>query len=130
MAGSNLLGRPLKANLAPPRPGDVWPPLFCFSTPRGLGGAVVGGGGGGVGGGGGETDGGGGGGAVRTPGEKPFSDCRTLFVGNLPYDVNEEGLGEFFSECGGLSKVRWLTHQQSGDFKVFCHSREREGGGG
>jgi len=112
MAGSNILGRPVKANLAPPRPGDIWPPLVCYSTPRndaadsGAGGGAAGG-----------EGGSGGGGAVRAPSEKPFYECRTLFVGNLPYDVDEAKLAEFFVQCGGLAKVRWLTHKESGDFK-------------
>ena len=69
--GSNILGRPLKANFAPARPGDIWPPP-----------ANAGGGGGG-----------GGGYSVEnhTPSEKPFEDCRTLFK-ELSYRITDEDL--------------------------------------
>mmetsp|Transcript_44628 Transcript_44628/g.100773 ORF Transcript_44628/g.100773 Transcript_44628/m.100773 type:complete len:330 (-) Transcript_44628:202-1191(-) len=105
MAGTNLLGRPLKANFAPPRPGDSWPPLDDGS--RGPHASN-------------NEDGAGESKSAkqaREPGPKPFFDCKTLFLGNLSYSIDEAALGEFFNECGAYKNVRWLTHADSGDFK-------------
>ena len=44
-------------------------------------------------------------GAVREPGPKPAEDCRTLFMGNLPYDIAELHLQTFFVDCGEIAKV-------------------------
>ena len=102
MAGSNVLGRPLKANFAPPRPTDQWPPLVSGGEKDGTGG---GGGAWGK------------GGAVREVSAKPFDSCRCLFVGNLAYDIDEEGLKGFFAPAGEVSAVRWLTRQDTGEFR-------------
>ena len=46
--------------------------------------------------------------------------CDTVFVGNLPWDVDEEQLGNVFAEAGGVARVRMAT-DESGAFKGFAH---------
>jgi nucleolin len=107
MAGSQLMGRPIKINFAPARPGDVWPPEK----------KVVSGGGGGGGIAGGSTTGGQAGGkGIKALREKP-ENCVKLFIGNLSYDIDDDGIRNFFASVDAEMKaVRWL-HHQTGDFK-------------
>lgn len=102
MAGSNILGRPLKANMAPPRPGDIWPPENYTA------GGVLGDGG---------NKNGSAGGVVKELSPKPSDHCKLIFCGNLSYQIDDDILADFFKDCGELAKVRWLTHADSGDFK-------------
>jgi nucleolin len=48
-------------------------------------------------------------------------------MGNLSYDVTEENLKAFFTDCKfrgnsgeGIIDIRWLTHQETGEFKGCC----------
>ena len=102
-AGSQLLGRPIKINFAPAREGDVWPPEK----------KVVSGGSGAT-----STTGGQAGGkGIKAMGEKP-ENCVKLFIGNLSYDIDDDGIHKFFAAVDAEVKaVRWLHHQESGDFK-------------
>ena len=94
-AGQKLMGRPLKVNYAPARPGDVWPPTKDKKT--------VGGGGGGTG--------------IRAMSEKP-DHCVKLFCGNLSYEIDDDTMTKFFANVDAEVKaIRWLHHQDSGDFK-------------
>jgi nucleolin len=72
MAGSPMMGRPVKINFAPSRPGDIWPP------PKKV---VTGGGGGGQ----------AGGSGIKAMSVKP-ENCSKLFIGNVSFcptmDVN------------------------------------------
>jgi len=43
--------------------------------------------------------------------------CTKLFVGNVAYEATEEQLWELFAKCGDVVSIRWLTHQDSGEFK-------------
>jgi len=52
-----------------------------------------------------------GGGKGRGPSEKP-EGCTTVFIGNLSYQVTEDEVRQFFSECGKISDIRW----PKGDF--------------
>jgi nucleolin len=109
MAGSQLLGRPIKINFAPARPGDAWPPEKKV---------VSGGGEGGRGSfsGGSTTGGQAGGKGIKALGEKP-ENCVKLFIGNLSYDIDDDGIRSFFASVDAEMKVvRWL-HHQTGDFK-------------
>ncbi len=100
MAGSKLIGRPIKINFAPAREGDVWPPQK----------KVVSGGGGG-------RTGQAGGSGVKAMSAKP-ENCMKLFIGNLSYDIDDEGIIKFFGAVDAEVKaVRWLHHKDSGDFK-------------
>jgi nucleolin len=47
----------------------------------------------------------------RPPSEKP-EGCTTVFIGNLSYDITEDQVYEFFSDCGNIKQVRW----PQGDF--------------
>jgi nucleolin len=53
---------------------------------------------------------------ARAPSAKP-EGCTTVFVGNLSYAIEEQHLIDFFAGVGEVKAVRWLTHQDSGEFK-------------
>jgi nucleolin len=118
-SGQNLLGRPIKVNFAPPRPGDVWPPAQKTikgngpdangdesATPKKKKQATAGGTG------------------VAAMGEKPV-DCHKLFVGNLSYEIDDDAITKFFLTVDAEVKaIRWIHHQETGFFKgvyVFFH---------
>lgn len=108
IAGSQLMGRPIKINFAPARPGDPWPPHQKV---------VLGGGAGGVGGNKQTTGGQAGGSGVKSMSAKP-ENCVKLFIGNLSYDIDDEGISKFFANVDAEVKaVRWLHHKDTGDFK-------------
>jgi len=52
---------------------------------------------------------------------KPMSEkprgCMGFFVGNLPYDVDDDSMREFASDCGEVSAIRWVTNKETGEFK-------------
>jgi nucleolin len=74
---------------------------FTSGPPRGAPGQGPGMGGGGYGGGGGFGGGGGGfGGAERRPPPPRDDSNRTLYVGNLPYDIEENDLRGMFTQMG------------------------------
>lgn len=100
-AGSQLLGRPIKINFAPARPGDIWPPQKRVIS------------GGGTTGGGGQA----GGSGIKAMSAKP-ENCMKLFIGNLSYDIDDDGITKFFENVQAEVKaVRWLHHKDTGDFK-------------
>jgi len=103
LATTKLMGRPVKINYAPSRPGDVWPPASKVV----LGGASTG-----------TTTGGSAGGrGAKAMGEKP-AECVKLFIGNLSYDIDDETITKFFDNVDAEVKaVRWLSHKDTGDFK-------------
>mmetsp|Transcript_25235 Transcript_25235/g.38849 ORF Transcript_25235/g.38849 Transcript_25235/m.38849 type:complete len:351 (-) Transcript_25235:141-1193(-) len=95
MAGSQLMGRPVKINFAPAREGDVWPPEKKVVSGGGQAGGT----------------------GVKAMSEKP-ENCVKLFIGNLSYDIDDDGIKKFFDNVGAEVKaVRWLHHKDSGDFK-------------
>eukprot|EP00934_Nitzschia_sp_Nitz4_P001649 Nitzschia sp. Nitz4//scaffold3_size479765//397452//398570//NITZ4_000170-RA/size479765-processed-gene-1.490-mRNA-1//1//CDS//3329550968//1649//frame0 len=95
MAGEKLIGRPIKINFAPAREGDVWPPVKKVVS----GGGQAGGSG------------------IKAMSAKP-DNCLKLFIGNLSYDIDDEGISKFFGTVEAEVKaVRWLHHKDSGDFK-------------
>jgi nucleolin len=105
-AGSQLMGRAIKINFAPAREGDVWPPEK----------KVMSGGGSGSGTSGSTTGGQAGGKGIKALGEKP-ENCVKLFIGNLSYDIDDDGIRKFFASVDAEMKaVRWL-HHLTGDFK-------------
>jgi len=78
MAGSKLIGRPIKINFAPAREGDAWPPPKKVIS----GGSAIGGGqAGGTG--------------MKAMSAKP-ENCLKLFIGNLSYDIDDEGIIKVF----------------------------------
>jgi len=111
-AGTQLMGRPIKINFAPARPGDVWPPEKKVVT--GAEGAKTA-----ANGAGGRTTTGGqaGGKGIQALAEKP-EGCVKLFIGNLSYDIDDDGIHKFFASVDAeLKAVRWLHHKDTGDFK-------------
>ncbi|XP_042390797.1 nucleolin 1-like isoform X2 [Zingiber officinale] len=57
----------------------------------------------------------------KTPSiQNQTSGSRTLFVGNLSYDVGREDLSEFFNAAGEVVAVRLAT-RLDGSSKGFCH---------
>ena len=119
-AGADVLGRPIKLNYAPPHDGIVWPP------PQAVVGLVSRAGAGADGGGWGGAGGGGYGGGASAMSEKP-DFCRKLFAGNLPYDVTDDDLWDFFGRAGEgdgetqpgdeIRAIRYLTHRETDEFK-------------
>jgi nucleolin len=103
-AGSQLMGRPVKINFAPALPGDKWPPEKkvvtggTSSTPGEKGGQA-------------------GGTGIKAMSAKP-DNCTKLFIGNLSYDIDDDGITKFFANVDAEVKaVRWLHHKDTGDFK-------------
>jgi nucleolin len=95
MAGTKLIGRDVKINFAPAREGDIWPPAKKVVS----GGGQAGGSG------------------IKAMSPKP-ENCHKLFIGNLSYDIDDEVITKFFANVDAEVKaVRWLHHQETGDFK-------------
>lgn len=93
--GSQLMGRAIKINYAPARPGDVWPPTSKVVT-GGQAGTAKG---------------------ITSMSEKP-PGCHKLFVGNLSYDIDDDAIYKFFAAVDAeIKAVRWLSHRDTGDFK-------------
>jgi RNA recognition motif-containing protein len=42
-----------------------------------------------------------------------------LYVGNLPYSVNDESLGQMFAQFGGVQSAKVIIDRQSGRSKGF-----------
>jgi nucleolin len=51
---------------------------------------------------------------ARAPTPKP-DGCRTIFVGNLSFSVDDAKMTEFFSSCGEVKEIRWV--ERDGQFK-------------
>jgi len=51
---------------------------------------------------------------TRDPTPKP-DGCTTVFLGNLSFDITEDGVREFFGDCGSIKSVRWV--ERDGQFK-------------
>lgn len=95
MAGEKLIGRPIKINFAPAREGDVWPPVKKVASGGGQAGGT----------------------GTKAMSAKP-ENCVKLFIGNLSYEIDDEAITKFFASVDAeLKAVRWLHHQDSGDFK-------------
>jgi nucleolin len=60
-------------------------------------------------------------GRAGPPTERP-AGCDTVFVGNLPWDVEESQLMDLFSSCGEVMQVRFATGED-GSFRGFAHVR-------
>ncbi len=89
--------RPLKIYYCPPRPTDTWPPVEGYQKKPGA--------------------------AAKASNNKrektPKPDgCRKLFVGNLSYEIDDDSMVDFFKDCGTMTGLRWLTRQDTGEFRV------------
>jgi RNA-binding proteins (RRM domain) len=58
--------------------------------------------------------------APRERTEKP-EGCKTVFVGNLSWNIDEETLRSSFAECGEISEIRFAEDKETGDFKGYGH---------
>ena len=98
---TQLMGRAIRINYAPARPGDIWPPKTTVQT-----------------GGGTSTKGGqAGGSGIKAMREKP-ADCVKMFIGNLSYEIDDDAITKFFASIDvEMKAVRWQHHRDSGDFK-------------
>lgn len=46
-------------------------------------------------------------------------DCTTIFVGNLPFEITEDEVGDRFRWCGEISSVRLAYNWRNKQFKGF-----------
>ncbi|KRX10441.1 hypothetical protein PPERSA_08743 [Pseudocohnilembus persalinus] len=47
-------------------------------------------------------------------------DCTTIFVKNLPYNITEDEVGDFFTEkCGQVTNIRFSYNTTNNNFKGF-----------
>lgn len=44
-------------------------------------------------------------------------DSKTIFIKNLPYDTNEDEVGDFFEDCGEVATVRLIYNSGHSHFK-------------
>jgi RNA recognition motif-containing protein len=108
-AGLLLLDRPVKINFAPALPGDKWPPekrvVTGGATATNTNTATA------------TTSAKAGGRGLSAMSAKP-DNCLKLFIGNLSYDIDDDGITKFFASVDAEVKaVRWIHHKDTGDFK-------------
>lgn len=48
-------------------------------------------------------------------------DCKVLFIKGLPYDFNEDMIGDRFRTFGKIEQIRMARNSVSGLFKGFCY---------
>jgi len=53
----------------------------------------------------------------RETSQRPDGGTYKAFFGNLSYAIDDETLKAFCKECGEISSIRWLEHQDTGAFK-------------
>lgn len=87
LAGTECLGRPLKADFAKPRPGGDRPAKRPARP-------VV----------------------KLTKEDKPVG-CVSMFLANLSFDIDDEGLTAWVKDCGEVARIKWITDRETGDFK-------------
>ena len=46
-------------------------------------------------------------------------NTRTIFVKNLPYDVTQDEVGDFFKVCGKIENVRFVFNPTTKTFKGY-----------
>lgn len=107
--GSKFMGRPLKIYYCPPKPGAKWPPHAPSTKPETSAPSTAKS----------NNSGGGKGGGREFPKSEKPEGCRKLFAGNLSYEIDDDTMVDFFKECGTIIGLRWLSHKDSGDFKVI-----------
>jgi len=59
----------------------------------------------------------------KSGGGKKFAnqDDATIFVGGLSYNTTEDGIAEFFADCGDVSNIRIAVDHATGNSKGFAH---------
>jgi len=63
------------------------------------------------------------------PTSKPSGEVRTVFVGNLAWDVTDDAMRKLFSSCGEISTVRLSYDKHTGNFRGFGHIDFKEQAG-
>lgn len=53
--------------------------------------------------------------------------CDTVYVANMPYDIDEETLKSFFGECGEVVSVRLGKDPATGKLRGFGHVQFMDG---
>jgi RNA recognition motif-containing protein len=53
--------------------------------------------------------------------EKP-DGCNTVFLGNLPFSIDEAQLRELFDPCGVITDVRWVSHTRRSTWPSYSVS--------
>lgn len=46
--------------------------------------------------------------------------AKTIYVGNLPFSSNEEGVRELFARFGEVTSVKFVNDRDTGRFRGFC----------
>jgi len=61
--------------------------------------------------------------STRPPG------CKTVFLGNLSYSIDDKTIQDLFADCGEIKQIRWVTDRQTNEFKGigFVEFCEEEG---
>jgi len=49
--------------------------------------------------------------STRPPG------CKTVFLGNLSYSIDDKTIQDLFADCGEIKQIRWVTDRQTNEFK-------------
>jgi RNA recognition motif-containing protein len=44
---------------------------------------------------------------------------RTIFVNNLPYNISEQEIGDYFRVCGKIENIRMVYNSSKGHFKGY-----------
>eukprot|EP00002_Diphylleia_rotans_P002387 TRINITY_DN1150_c0_g4_i2.p1 TRINITY_DN1150_c0_g4~~TRINITY_DN1150_c0_g4_i2.p1 ORF type:complete len:485 (-),score=132.62 TRINITY_DN1150_c0_g4_i2:112-1566(-) len=57
----------------------------------------------------------------RITGDKTFDCSRTIFVGNLPFETENESLFQHFAQCGEVEGVRIVRDKETGLGKGFAY---------
>jgi nucleolin len=62
------------------------------------------------------------GGPRKSPGPRSYEPSgnppsRTVFLGNLPLEINEEQIKDTFKDCGEVESIRWVTNRETGEFR-------------
>ena len=47
--------------------------------------------------------------------------CKTVYVGNLAYEMTDEIVESVFSDCGKIESIRWGTEKNTEEFRGFGH---------
>lgn len=44
---------------------------------------------------------------------------KTIFVNNLPYNISEQEIGDYFRVCGKIENIRMVYNSSQGHFKGY-----------